>query len=127
MIPNTPVVCLVEDDPAVRNALAFCLEVDGMTVRGHDGAASLLRESALASCGCLIVDYRMPEMDGLELVRVLRARGIKIPVIMITGRATKALRAQAEKLGIHDVIEKPLPDGGLLTAIRAAIADARRS
>lgn len=127
MMSNSPVVCLVEDDPAVRNALKFSLEVDGLTVRVHDGAASLLCDSALSSCGCVVVDYRMPDMDGLELVGVLRARGIRVPVIMITGRATRALRAHAEKLGIRGVIEKPLSDGGLLTAIQAVIADPRPS
>jgi two-component system response regulator FixJ len=122
MQPNSPVVCVVEDDGAVRNALKFSLEVEGLAVRLYDGPASLLDDPGLPSCRCMVVDFRMPAMDGLELVQVLRTREIAAPVIMITGRATRDLRRRAEKLGIRRVIEKPLPDGELLKAVRAAIA-----
>ena len=123
MQPNFPVVCIVEDDAAVRNALKFSLEVEGLAVRLYDGAASLLGDPRLPSCRCLVVDFRMPVMDGLELVGVLKTREIAAPVIMITGQATRDLRLRAEKLGVRRVIEKPLPDGELLKAVHAAIAD----
>ena len=71
------------------------------------------------------MDYRLPAMDGLELVVALRARAITAPVIMITGRATPDLRVRAEKLGVRPVIEKPLPDGDLLNAIQTAIDEAQ--
>jgi FixJ family two-component response regulator len=122
MPPNSPVVCVVEDDAAVRNALKFSLEVEGLAVRLYNGAASLLGDPQLPSCRCLVVDFRLPAIDGLELVGVLRAREITAPVIMITGRATRDLKVRAAKLGIRCVIEKPLPDGDLLRAIQAAIA-----
>ncbi|MBS0525716.1 MAG: response regulator [Proteobacteria bacterium] len=122
MQPNSPVVCVVEDDAAVRNALKFSLEVEGLAVRLYDGAASLLGDPGLPSCRCLVVDFRMPVMDGLELAGVLRMREITAPVIMITGRATRDLRLRAEKLGVRQVIEKPLPDGELVKAVQAAIA-----
>jgi len=118
-------VCVVEDDAAVRNALKFFLEVEGLAVRTYDGAARLLDDSELPSCRCLVVDYRMPVMDGLELVMALRARAITAPVIMMTGRVTRDLRIRAGKLGVRRVIEKPLPDGDLLEAIRTAIDDAQ--
>ena len=121
MPSSSPVVCVVEDDAAVRNALEFSLEAEGLAVRAHGAAAYLLQDPELPSCRCLVVDFRMPAMDGLELVAELRARGITVPVIMITGRATRDLRARAEKLGIRRVVEKPLPDGELLKAIQAAI------
>jgi len=123
MLQNAPVVCVVEDDAAVRNALKFSLEMEGLAVRVHDSAASLLSDPELPSCRCLIVDYRMPAMDGLELAGAVKARGISAPVIMITGQATKALRIRADKLGIVCVIEKPWPNGLLLKAIQAAIVD----
>lgn len=123
MQPNSPVVCVVEDDTAVRNALKFSFELEGLTVRAYDGASGLLGDPGLPSCRCLVVDFRMPAMDGLELVEVLIARGIKAPVIMITGRATEDLRVRARKLGIRRVIEKPWPNGELLKAVQAAIAD----
>lgn len=123
MPPNPPLVCIVEDDAAVRNALKFSLEVEGMAVRVYDGADSLLSDPGLPSCQCLVVDFRMPATDGLDLVKAIGARGIAIPVIMITGQATRDLRRRAEKLGIRRVIEKPLPDGDLLRAVQAAVGD----
>ena len=122
MQPSSPVVCVVEDDAAVRNALKFSLEVEGLAVRLFDSAASLLDDPGLPSCRCLVVDFRLPAMDGLELVSALRTREIDAPVIMITGRATRDLRVRAAKLGVQRVLEKPLPDGDLLRAIQAAIA-----
>jgi len=116
-------VCVVEDDAAVRNALKFSLEVEGLAVRTYDGAARLLDDPELPSCRCLVVDYRLPGIDGLELVAALRARAFTLPIIMITGRATGDLRVRAEKLGVRRVIEKPLPDGDLLKAIQATIDD----
>ena len=121
---NPPVVCVVEDDTAVRNALKLFLEVEGLAVQVYASAVSLLDDPRLPSCRCLVVDFRMPVMDGLELAEELAARGITTPVIMITGRATRALRAYAEKLGIRQLIEKLLPDGELLKAIQTAMADA---
>lgn len=124
MMPSSPVVCVVEDDAAVRNALKFSLELEGLAVRAHDGAASFLSDPALPFCHCLVVDYRMPAMDGLQVAGAVKARGITAPVIMITGQATKDLRVRAAKLGILCVIEKPLADGVLLKVIQAAIAGA---
>jgi two-component system response regulator FixJ len=123
MLPNFPVVCVAEDDAAVRNALKFSLEMEGLAVRVHESAASLLSDPELASCHCLVVDYRMPAMDGLELVGVVKARGITAPVIMITGQGSRDLRIRAGRLGILCVIEKPWANGVLLQAIQAAIAD----
>lgn len=124
MRPTSPVVCVVEDDAAVRSALKFSLEVEGLSVRAYNRAAGLLDDPDLGSCRCLVVDFRMPEMDGLELVKVLAARGITTPVIMITGQATRDLGVRARKLGIRRVIEKPWPDGELVKAVQAALADA---
>jgi two-component system response regulator FixJ len=121
MMPTAPIVCVVEDDVAVRSALKFSLEAEGLQVRVYGGAPSLLDDPELPSCRCLIVDYRMPVIDGLELVKALGARGIAAPVIMITGRATRDLRVRAAKLGVHLVLEKPLPDSDLAKAIEAAI------
>jgi two-component system response regulator FixJ len=115
------VVCIVEDDAAVRNALKFVLEVEGLSVRTYDGPVSLLEDRHLPPFGCLIVDYRMPVMDGLELTAALRERGLNGPAIMITGRANKDLRARAAKLGIRHLLEKPLSDGALIDAIRDAL------
>jgi two-component system response regulator FixJ len=122
MVNTLPVICVVDDDAAVRNALKFALEIEGLDVRTYDGPVSLLNDPNLPPCGCLVIDYRMPVMDGLELIGVLRSRGIGAPAILITGRTNKDLRALAEKLGIHRLLEKPLSDDALLQSIHSALA-----
>lgn len=125
MLPKLPVICVVDDDAAVRNALKFALEIEGLDVRAYDGPISLLNDLNLPPSGCLVVDYRMPVMDGLELISVLRSRGVDAPAILITGRADKELRARAQGLNVQYVLEKPLPDSALLNSIRSALARAR--
>ncbi len=126
-MPGTSdVVCIVEDDAAVRSALKFALEAEGLSVRIYDGPVSFLEEQSLPSFACLVVDYRMPVMDGLELTAALRERGMTGSVIMITGRTNKDLRARAAKLGIHHLLEKPLSDSALIDAIRNAIKAVER-
>jgi FixJ family two-component response regulator len=115
-------VLIVDDDAAVRSSLKFALEVEGLSVRLYDGPAALLADRNLPLCGCLVVDYRMPDMDGLQLVEALRARNVILPAILITGRSNKQLRRFAEKSGISYVLEKPLSDGALVESIRAALA-----
>ena len=121
MPESRDVVCIVEDDAAVRSALKFALEVEGLSVRTYDGPVSLLEDRNLPPFRCLIVDYRMPVMDGLELTAALRERGLDEAVIMITGQATDDLRARAAKLGIRHLLEKPLSDSALIDAIRDAV------
>jgi len=118
---RTRVVLVVDDDAAVRSALRFALEVEGFEVRDYDGPIALLSDRNMPSPGCFVIDYRMPVMDGLELVAVLRERGFAAPAIIITGRANKDLEAQAGKLGVGQVLEKPLSDGALVAAIRSAL------
>lgn len=122
MADKGAVVCVVDDDAAVRSALKFALEVDGLDVRLYDGPQALLAEESLPQGACLVIDYRMPEMDGLDLVKALRVRKIGLPAIMITGRATKDLRRRAEKCGVHCLLEKPLSDRQLIACIRSALA-----
>lgn len=116
------IVAVVDDDAAVRHALKFALEFEGLSVRLHDSARALLNDADLAGYGCLVIDYRMPDMDGLQLVRALRQRGVRAPVIMITGRAYSGLREHAARAGIEVVLEKPLSNGALGEAIRMALA-----
>ncbi|MCX7366038.1 MAG: response regulator [Alphaproteobacteria bacterium] len=121
MSQSSGTVLIVDDDAAVRSSLKFALEVEGLKVRLYDGAAALLADGALPRCGCLVVDYRMPVMDGLELIETLRARDVAIPAILITGRANKQLRTRAARSGVHLVLEKPLSDGALVDSIRSAL------
>jgi two-component system response regulator FixJ len=113
------VILLVDDDAAVRNALKFSLEMEGFSVRLYATPEALLAEEHLPDGGCLVIDYRMPEIDGLELVERLRKRGVTLPVFIISGRVTRALRARALGLGVSDVLEKPLSD--LVGSIRRVL------
>jgi len=119
---RSDVVLVVDDDAAVRSALKFALEVEGLQVRDYAGPVALLADKNMPPFGCLVVDYRMPVMDGLELIAVLRERGIKTPAIIITGRTSRDLDGQAARLGVRQVLEKPLSDDALIAAIRSALA-----
>jgi two-component system, LuxR family, response regulator FixJ len=117
-------IVLVIDDTAVRGALKFVLEVEGLTVRLYDDLAAMLTKPDLAGCGCMVVDYDMPSMDGLELVENLRAREIAIPVIMITGHIDKQLRHRAAQAGVHQILQLPIMDSALLDGIFSALGGA---
>ena len=122
MAQSAGIVAVVDDDAAVRHALKFALEFEDLRVRLYDSAQALLADPELAGHGCLVIDYRMPEVDGLELVDALHERGLAIPVIIITGQATSDMRVRASRAGISRVLEKPLSDGALGDAIRSALA-----
>ena len=75
-MPYPPVVCVVDDDAAVRNALKFFLEVEGFCVRLYASSDAVLTDPDLPLRGCLVIDYRMPGIDGIELVERLRERQV---------------------------------------------------
>ena len=114
-------ILVVDDDLAVRNALKFALEIEGLSVRLYAGAADLLADAALPPKGCLVVDYNMPAMNGIELVDALHRRRIDWPIILIAGSVNQDLRSRAGRSGIGSVLEKPLSDGALLDSIRRAL------
>lgn len=121
MTPNNAVVHLIDDDEAVRRALAFLLGTAGMAVRVYDSAQSFLDGLDATQPGCVVSDVRMPGIDGLELQRRLKDKGVAIPVIIMTGHADVPLAVEAMKRGAVDFIEKPFPDDVLLSAIRTAL------
>jgi two-component system, LuxR family, response regulator FixJ len=114
-------VIVVDDDAAVRQSLKFALELEGMNVRVYESGAELLAEPDLPEDGCLVVDYYMPSMNGVELMDRLRRRLVKLPAILITARATDDMRKRAARSGFRQVIEKPLEDSTLLDSIRGAL------
>lgn len=121
-MPATPeIVLVVDDDAAVRGALKFALEMEGFSVRLYDGPQAVLADPNLPDHGCLVIDYQMPQIDGLEVVRRLRARRVALPAILITGRVSQPLRRRASQLGVGRVLEKPLSDAALVEGIREAL------
>ena len=125
-MPDSRIVHVVDDDAAVREALAFLLDTAGYTVRVHESALAFLEVLAEVGEGCVVTDIRMPGMDGLELQRRLRAQAVGLPVIVITGHGDIPLAVEAMKAGAVDFIEKPFDDDTLLNAIHFALERHRR-
>ena len=120
---NEPVVHVVDDDAAIRDSLAFLLDTANLVSRTYESAAALLAHAANLEPGCIVTDVRMPDMNGLEMVRRLAEIGVRHPVIVMTGHADVPLAIEAVRAGVKDFIEKPFDDEALLVSIRAAIAD----
>jgi len=117
-----PVVHVVEDDDAARESLAFLLGTAGLPVRTYNSAKPFLDALPDIEGGCVITDVKMPEIDGLELVNLLKRRHFALPVIVITGQADISLAVQAIKAGAVEFIEKPYESEVLLGAIRSALS-----
>ena len=117
-------VYVVDDDADVLGSLRFLLETDGFNVRTFRSGASLL--SAVRSTGidCFVIDYKMPDMNGIDLAGRLRNRDITAPVILITGYPDENISARAEAAGVRHVLLKPLLEESLVTRIREAIQQA---
>jgi FixJ family two-component response regulator len=120
------VVLIVDDDPAVRASLRFALEIEGFAVQVFATSDELLARPTLPAGACLVVDYLLPIMNGLELVAALRGRGVDSPAILITSDPPARLRREAAAAGLT-LVEKPLLGNGLAEAIRAALAAGRPS
>jgi two-component system, LuxR family, response regulator FixJ len=119
-VPSDPSVYIVDDDPALRDSLLVLLDSKGYRVQSFASAREFLTVAPSLPLGCLIVDIRMPEMDGLELGERLRAQALEFPMIVITGHADVPLAVQAMKGGAVDFIEKPFAAEQLLEGIEAA-------
>jgi FixJ family two-component response regulator len=121
MAVTRPIIAVVDDDAAVRNSLKFSLEIDGFVIRTYASAEELLGSENPDNFQCLVVDQDMPGMTGIELVTVLRAQGLRVPVLLISGHVTPAVTRQASVAGIP-IIEKPFLGNGLIESIRAAVS-----
>jgi FixJ family two-component response regulator len=116
---TAPIMTVVDDDSAVRAALMFALQAEGYEVRAFADAESLLSECEVAHPGCLIIDYGLPRLNGLELMRRLRDRGVVTPAVLIT-TLRPGVRAVAAALGVP-VVEKPLLTDTLMDTVRQLI------
>jgi two-component system response regulator FixJ len=124
--PDT-IVHIVDDEEAVRNSLAFLLTGAGFAVRVHESASDFLHIAPQISNGCLITDLRMPDIDGVELLRRLKAADAMLPAIVVTGHGDVQMAVEAMKNGAIDFIEKPFSDEVIIESIsRAADQAANR-
>jgi two-component system response regulator FixJ len=113
---------IVDDDAAVRRALTRLLEAAGFAVAAYESAVEFLAAVPQLVSGCILLDLRMPGIDGLEAQVQLKRLGIETPLIMLTGQADIPTAVRAMKAGALDFIEKPFDGDRLVAAIEAALA-----
>jgi two-component system response regulator FixJ len=118
------VVHIVDDEEPVRNSLAFLLGTAGFAVRTHESASAFLEIAGSIVNGCLVTDLRMPDIDGVELLKRLGARGNLLPAIVVTGHGDVRMAVEAMKNGAIDFIEKPFSDEVLIESIGRAVNQA---
>ena len=123
---DTPVVFVVDDDPAMRDSLRWLIESTGLRVETYADAQTFLRAIRPDVPGCLVLDVRIPGMSGLDLQAELARRGIGLPTIIVTGHAEVAMAVRAVKAGAIDFIEKPFSDQLLLDRVRQGLEMDRR-
>ena len=121
----TATVFVVDDDPAMRESLAFLVGSVGLHVESYADARDFLARYDSSRAGCLVLDVRMPAMSGLELQERMAERKIELPIIMITGFGDVPMAVRALKLGALDFIEKPFTDQEILDRIHEAIEEDR--
>ena len=115
-------VYVVDDDEAVRDSLSVLLESKAFAVRSFASALEFLEAAPSLPTGCLIVDIRMPEMDGLELQQRLIDGSLDFPLIVITGHGDVPLAVRAMKAGAVDFIEKPFTSEAILNSLDVALS-----
>ena len=118
---NLSLISVVDDDASVRESLQGLIRSFGFAVEAFASAEEFLNSYSLPDTRCVILDVRMPGMNGLELQRRLAAEFREIPVIFITAHGDGAARSQAIKAGAVDYLLKPFREEALLQAIHAAL------
>lgn len=117
------VVYIVDDDDAGRGSLRYLLESIGLRVAPYANPSEFLEQFDDEALGCVVLDMRLPQIGGLEVLRTLRDRGTKIPVIMITAFGDVRVAVEAMKYGAYDFFEKPFNDQELLDCIQQCVQD----
>ena len=116
---DNKLVHIVDDEDAIRRSASFMLKTSGYSVQTWASGAAFLKEVRHAPEGCVLLDVRMPEMDGLEVQQALLDRGVTMPVIVLTGHADVSIAVRAMKAGAVDFLEKPFANVVLIAAIEA--------
>jgi len=120
-------VFIVDDDPSVQRALRRLLTTHGLPARIFCSAKEFLDQGAsVPAVGCLVLDVKMPGLSGLDLQAELQQRGMRLPIVFITGHGTVPMSVQAMKEGAVDFLQKPFDSQTLIAAIRKAITRSRQ-
>lgn len=123
VVPDA-VVHVIDDDESVRKSLDFLLRASGFRTATYETATAFLQALPDVAPGCIVTDVKMPEVSGVELLKTLRDREVRMPVVVITGHADVPMAVEAMKNGAIDFLEKPFDDEVLLVSIRTALAAA---
>jgi two-component system, LuxR family, response regulator FixJ len=121
--PAKPTVYVVDDDADVLRSLRFLLESDGFAVRTFKNGPALLNAVRSTGVDCFVIDYKMPDINGIDLAGRLRNRDIAAPIILITGYPDENISARAAAAGVRHVLQKPLLEESLVSRIRVAIRE----
>lgn len=127
MSSDQRVVHLVDDDDSVRRSVGFMLKTSGFSVQSYASGMDLLKDAKALEPGCILLDIRMPAMDGLEVQQALKDAGVALPVVIMTGHGDVPLSVKAMKAGAVDFIEKPFEKPVLLSALDQGFALLQRS
>jgi len=120
-MPDKSKVYVIDDDAAMRDSLNFLLDAANYDVMLFDSASNFLEKLPLLDFGCVVSDVRMPGVDGIELLRRMKALDSRFPTVIITGHGDVPLAVEAMKLGAVDFLEKPFEDDRLIGMIDMAI------
>jgi len=123
---ETPLICVVDDDESLVEATVSLVESVGYIAEGFCSAEEFLNSPQLPKTDCLILDIRMPSMDGLELQRRLAAGNHRIPIIFVTSYDSDNAKSQAREAGAVAFLCKPYSQDSLLQAVRSALASKRQ-
>lgn len=113
---------IIDDEEAIRRSASFMLKTSGFAVDVWPSGSAFLKEARHVEPGAILLDVRMPEMDGLEVQQALNERGVSMPVVILTGHGDISIAVRAMKAGAIDFIEKPFDKATLLGAIELAFA-----
>lgn len=127
MTEKSRTIHLVDDDEAIRRSASFMLRTSGYLVKTYASGVELLEAAGDIVPGCILLDVRMPGLDGLQVQQALKARGLLLPVIVMTGHGDINVAVQAMKAGAVDFIEKPFEKAVLVSAIDAGFARLERA
>jgi two-component system, LuxR family, response regulator FixJ len=119
---DRPTVFVVDDDPGALRSLCWLIQQADLPVRAFRSGREFLESYCSHEAGCLVLDVRMPELDGLEVQQRLWERGVQLPIIFITAHGDVPTCAKAFRAGAFDFLEKPVDDGLLLDYIHKALA-----
>lgn len=127
MTDHMRTVHIVDDDDAIRQSIGFMLRKAGYLVETYASGTAFLKVVDRSTSGCVLLDVRMPDIDGLEVQSRLALQGIALPVIMLTGHGDVTLAVRAIKAGAVEFLEKPFERAALIAAIEEALDQASRN